>query len=101
MPGILHRVPGRKDVMKKRISVKEIIRAYSKTHHIEEITIIEGVMVYYSGTYEKFFFECDISLVLQRNKLLKREVLASQMIAQKKLFIFLDDLQQENEEKNT
>lgn len=75
--------------MKKRSTVEKIIRVCRQQNDIEEVTIIEGFTVHYSGDYAKFFAECDPSMVLFRNKLLRRNVLNTCMLANRKLFIFL------------
>ena len=75
--------------MKERCTVEKTIKIHRKQHDIEEVTFIDGFCVYYSGAYEKFFADCDASMVLFRNKLLKRKVLETSLLADRKLFIFL------------
>ena len=68
---------------------KKVIDGCRQKYCIEEITILDGHKVHYSGSFDKFYANCDVDMILYRNQLLKREVEAKTVFNGRKLFIFL------------
>ena len=68
---------------------KKVIDGCRQKYCIEEITILEGHKIHYSGPFDKFYTNCDVAMILYRNQLLKREVEAKTVFNSWKLFIFL------------
>ena len=77
----------------------KVIKGCMAQYEIEEITIIEGHQVHFSGSHEAFLQNCDISMVMFRDALLKREVSEKTVLNSHKLFIFLAP-QAENKKEN-
>lgn len=67
----------------------KVIKGCMTQYAIEEITIIEGHKIHFSGSYDAFFKNFDINMVTFRNALLKREVSEKVVFNFRKLFIFL------------
>lgn len=81
------------------MNLKQTVRQFTYNYDIEEVTVIDGYQVHYSGAYEKFFASCDVSMILERNRLLKCKVAGTCLLANRKLFIFLKqegEIQNEN-----
>lgn len=68
---------------------KKVIDGCRQKYDIEEITILEGHRVHYSGSFDKFYTICDVDMLLYRDQLLKREVEAKTVFNHRKLFLFL------------
>lgn len=68
---------------------KKVIDGCRQKYCIEEITILEGHKVHYSGSFDKFYTNCDVDMILYRDQLLKREVETKTVFNFRKLFIFL------------
>lgn len=77
--------------MKNQKLLKNVIRACKGKYDITEMTIIDGYEILFSGLLENFEEQCDIDMILYRNKLLKREVAAKNIFGanETKLFCFL------------
>lgn len=68
---------------------KKVIDGCLQKYDIQEITILEGQKVHYSGSRDGFWECCHVDMVLFRNQLLKREVAGKTVFNGRKLFIFL------------
>lgn len=77
--------------MKKSNLLKNVIKGCMKQYDIEEITIIRGYKPLFSGTYQAFFSECDITMFRYREELLKSEVVEKTVLNNRKLFAFLKE----------
>lgn len=77
--------------MKKQNLLKHVIRACKGRYDIAELTIIDGYDILFSGAIDKFEAQCDVSMILYRDELLKREVIAKNIFGANntKLFVFL------------
>lgn len=73
------------------MKVKNVVKGVQSRYNITEITIIEGHKIHFSGEYNKFFSECDVTMIIERDKLLEREVEAKYLISNCKLFLFLKE----------
>ncbi|MEE1154814.1 MAG: hypothetical protein UH241_06630 [Acutalibacteraceae bacterium] len=76
---------------KKENLLKNVIRACKGKYNVEELTIIDGHKILFSGQIEKFEAQCEASMILWRNELLKREVEDKNVfgVGGAKLFVFL------------
>lgn len=92
--GVWVEMPG--SMSKPKNTVEKTIQVCRQQHDIEEVTIIEGLTVSYSGPYEKFFANCDPSMIIFRNDLLKREVAGTHLLAGRKLFVFIEAKENQN-----
>ena len=75
---------------KAKNKVKNVIKVCLGKYEINEITIICGHKVLYSGSYIMFNNNCDIKMFMYRNILLEQRVLAKDIL-HNKLFIFLTE----------
>ena len=71
-----------------------------KNHYgnIEEITIIDGYKVLYSGSFDKFYKNCDPEMIIYRNEILKRKIAEKAVFNNRKLFVFLEQPTEINDE---
>lgn len=70
-------------------TAKQVIDKYRKEHSIEEVTIIDGFRVIFSGNYDALYANCDPDMILYRRTVLKRTVLEVTLFNFRKLFVFL------------
>ena len=73
------------------ITAKRAISDTMRCEIIEEVTIIEGQRVHYSGPYERLTTGCDPDMIVYRNALLKREIAGKNLFNHRKLFIFIKE----------
>ena len=71
-------------------AVKKVIDGCKEKYDLEEITILEGYHVLYSGALDAFFNNCDKDMVLYRNEILKRSVKEKFIFNHCKVFLFLE-----------
>lgn len=71
-------------------AVKKIIDGCKAKYDLEEITIIEGYHVLYSGSFDKFYIDYDKDMTLYRNEILKRSVKEKNVFNHRKLFLFIE-----------
>ena len=69
--------------------LKNIIKGCIKQHELEEITIIRGYKPLYSGSFDRFYKNCDIDMIRYRNELLEKKVIEKAVLGNRKLFVFL------------
>lgn len=72
---------------------KNVINGYMKQYGIEEVTIIDGHQVLYSGLFENFWKGCDPEMIVYRNQILKRECQDKTVLGNRKLFLFIKEEQ--------
>lgn len=85
--------------MKKQKSIYEVKKAVEeakKKYDITHLTIICGYKALYSGIIDNFFSNCAISMVVYRNELLEREVIGKDVLNNNKLFLFINEAEEEN-----
>lgn len=77
--------------MKNQNHLKNVLRACKGYYDIAELTIIDGYNILFSGSIENFEGQCDVSMILYRDELLKREVAEKVIFGayETKLFVFL------------
>lgn len=73
------------------LTVKRAIADAMREATIAEVTIIEGQHIHYSGPYDKLTANCDPSMIVYRNALLKREIAGKSLFNHRKLFIFIKE----------
>lgn len=73
------------------VTVKRAISDTMRRETIEEITILEGQRVHYSGLFEKLTSGCDPDMIIYRDALLKRVVESKTLFNHRKLFIFIKE----------
>lgn len=69
--------------------LKNVIKGCIQQYDLEEITVICGYKPLYSGSFNGFYSNCDINMVVYRNELLEREVIEKALMSNKKLFVFI------------
>lgn len=69
---------------------KKVIDGCLSRYDILEVTIIDGFKVLYSGAFDAFYKNCDISMYVYRNDILKRNVAEKTILGNRKLFLFLE-----------
>lgn len=74
-----------------------VIRGCMAHHQIEEITILDGHRVLFSGSFAAFYTDCDISMLTYRKQILNAPIEAK-TVHHEKLFIFLAPQEQEDSE---
>lgn len=67
----------------------KVIHGCLRYHHIEELTIIDGYNILFSGNIEKFMGDCDPVMIPYRNEIMNRTV-AEKTVLHEKLFVFLN-----------
>lgn len=69
---------------------KKVIDGCLQRYDISEITIIDGYKILYSGAFNYFYKDCDGSMYMYRNDILKRNVVEKSILNNRKLFLFLE-----------
>ncbi len=72
------------------MNCKKVIDGCVHKYDISEVTIIDGYNVLYSGSFNRFYAECDISMHKYRNDIIMRNVAEKAMLNNSKLFLFLE-----------
>lgn len=68
---------------------KKVINGCLQKYDISDITIIDGYDILYSGSFDCFYKNCDISMYRYRNDILMRNVYQKRILGGTKLFLFL------------
>lgn len=73
------------------ITVKRAISDTMRRHDVEQVTIIEGTTVHFSGPFNKLFADCDPLMIVHRDNLLRREASDKTLHNHRHLFVFLKE----------
>lgn len=77
------------DIPNTKGKLKNVIKGCMKQYDLDEITVICGYEPLYSGSFQDFYNNCDASMVMYRNSLLGKKVIAKSILSNRKLFVFL------------
>ena len=76
---------------------KKSINGLRNYYGIEEITVIDGHRILFSGKIERFMEDCNPDMIPFRNEILKRTI-EEKTVFNSKLFVFLEQPPEINDE---